>query len=287
MRFVNADGRAALLVGDQVFDVEKASSGRLPADPMEAVRNYWDDLRTLAAEGALAGGVPLGDVTLGPPVPVPGAVYAIGVNYQSHADEVSHDVTRVPPVFTKFPSAVVGPTADVILPPGDHNTDWEAELCFVVARGGRRIPAADALDHLAGFMCSQDVSERLLQFSAGNQFSLGKSYDTFCPTGPAIVTLDELVAGGHDPADLGIQCRKSGEIVQDARTSEMIVDVPHLVELLSRVLTLRPGDICLTGTPAGVGWGRTPKQRLEPGDVVETTIEGLGTLTNHVLPPDA
>lgn len=286
MRFVNADGRSALLIDGQVFDVDKASAGRIPADPTLCLREHWDELRALADEGALAGGQALGDVTLGPPVPVPGAAYAVGLNYRSHADEVAETVTTVPPVFTKFPSCIGGPTSNVVLPAGEHSTDWEAELCIVVARGGRRIASADALGHLAGFMCSQDISERLLQFGAGNQFSLGKSYDTFCPTGPAIVTLDELEAGGHDPADLAIRCRRNGEVVQRARTREMIVDVPHLVEILSGVLTLRAGDICLTGTPAGVGWGRNPKQRLEPGDVVETTIEGLGTMTNRVVPPD-
>jgi 2-keto-4-pentenoate hydratase/2-oxohepta-3-ene-1,7-dioic acid hydratase in catechol pathway len=203
-------------------------------------------------------------------------VFAIGVNYRSHARETGTDVRPIPAVFTKFPSSITGPHDDVVLPNGEGTTDWEAELAFVVGDGGRNVSARNALDVVRGVLVAQDISERFVQMAAGRQFSLGKSYDTFCPLGPALVTLDELPA----PLDMRITCSVNGEVRQDARTSEMIVDIPHLVELLSSVLTLRSGDICLTGTPGGVGYTRTPPVFLQPGDVLETEIEGVGVLRN-------
>jgi 2,4-diketo-3-deoxy-L-fuconate hydrolase len=207
-------------------------------------------------------------------------VYAIGLNYRTHAEEARMAVTPIPPVFTKFPSSIVGCHDDIVLPTGEGTTDWEAELAFVVGAGGRWVPAERALDALRGFTIAQDVSERFVQKAAGSQFSLGKSFDTFCPLGPAVVTLDEV----HDPLDLRIRCRVNGELVQDETTADMILDVPRLVELLSSVMTLAAGDLCLTGTPAGVGFARRPPRYLGPGDVVETEIEGLGAMRNTCVP---
>jgi 2,4-didehydro-3-deoxy-L-rhamnonate hydrolase len=279
MRFVNAGGRAALLEGDRVHDLHDLSGGTLPADPMLVVTAHWDEALALHARGAWGGGVAVGQVRLGPPVPRPGSVFAIAVNYRSHAAESGLPVPERAAVFAKFPSSLTGPHDDVVLPPGEVQVDWEAELAFVVARGGRRIGRGAALDHLAGYTGAQDVSERALQMAAGRQFSLGKSFDTFCPMGPALVTLDEV----EDPLALEVTCRVNGEVMQQASTAGMIVDVPGLVAYLSSVLTLRPGDVCLTGTPAGVGMGRTPPVYLRPGDVVETTIEGLGTMRNRCV----
>jgi 2-keto-4-pentenoate hydratase/2-oxohepta-3-ene-1,7-dioic acid hydratase in catechol pathway len=163
-----------------------------------------------------------------------------------------------------------------VLPRGEGTTDWEAELAFVVGDGGRYISARDALASVRGFTCAQDISERFVQMAAGRQYSLGKSYDTFCPLGPALVTIDEL----PDPLSLRISCKVNGEVMQDASTTDMVVDVPHLIELLSAVMTLRTGDVCLTGTPAGVGVARTPPVFLREGDVIETEIEGVGALRN-------
>lgn len=184
----------------------------------------------------------------------------------------------VPAIFTKFPTSIAGPHDDVVLP-GEGTVDWEAELAFVVGRGGRRVTTAGAYQALAGFTVAQDISERRLQMAAGMQFSMGKSFDTFCPIGPAVVTLDEL----DDPADLRITCRVNGEIVQDDSSAGMIFDVPALVEFLSSVLTLRPGDLCLTGTPAGVGFTRRPPVFLRAGDVIETEITGLGRMRNRCV----
>jgi 2-keto-4-pentenoate hydratase/2-oxohepta-3-ene-1,7-dioic acid hydratase in catechol pathway len=279
VRFVNAGGRAGLLVDGQVFDVERASGGAIPRWPTETLVAHWDDVRELAERGAGEGGVPVERVRLGPPVPMPRAVYAIGVNYRGHAREVGADVGPIPSVFTKFSSSITGPFDDVILPAGEGTTDWEAELAFVIGDGGRNIRFEDALGSLRGVMVAQDISERFVQMAAGRQFSLGKSFDTFCPCGPALVTLDEL----DHPGDLRITCRISGEPMQDARTTDMIVDVPHLVELLSSVMSLSTGDICLTGTPAGVGFARRPPVYLRPGDVIETEIEGVGAMRNRCV----
>lgn len=279
MRFVNAGGRAGLLVGDRVFDVATLSGGGIPSDPTEAVRAHWDAMMRLHERGAFDGGVPVGAVRLGPPVPDPRAIFGIGLNYRSHAAETGMALPEVTAVFAKFPSALAGPYDDIVLPAGSEMVDWEAELAFVVARGGRRIPSEAALDHLAGYMCAQDVSERRIQRAAGMQFSMGKSFDTFCPTGPALVSLDELA----DPFDLRVVCRVNGEVRQDARTTDMVTDVAGLVAFLSSVLTLRPGDICLTGTPAGVGAARNPPVFLRPGDVVETEIVGIGVMRNRCV----
>lgn len=279
MRFVNAGGRAGLLVGEQVFDVAALAGGAVPADPTEAVRGHWDAMLRLWERGAFDGGVPVASVRLGPPVPDPRAVFGIGLNYRLHAAETGVPLPEIPAVFAKFPSALAGPFDDIVLPAGYDAVDWEAELAFVVARGGRRIPREAALDHLAGYTCAQDVSERWVQRAAGMQFSMGKSFDTFCPMGPALVSLDEL----PDPLDLRVVCRVNGEVRQDGRTADMVADVPALVAFLSSVLTLRPGDVCLTGTPAGVGMARHPPVYLRPGDVVETEIEGVGAMRNRCV----
>jgi 2-keto-4-pentenoate hydratase/2-oxohepta-3-ene-1,7-dioic acid hydratase in catechol pathway len=273
---VNAEGRSALLVGDEVFDLHELSGGGVSADPTTAVRHDWAAAVAAHAAGAFDGGRPVAEVRLGPPVPEPRAVYAVGLNYKGHAEESGMEPPAIPGIFTKFPTSITGPHDDVVLPAGKPMNDWEAELTFVLADGGRHVAAADAYDAILGFTIGQDISERATQFAAMQQFSMGKSFDTFCPIGPAIVTLDELA----DPADLRIVCRVNGEVVQDDRTSGLIFDVPALVEFISSVCTLRAGDLCLTGTPAGVGVTRKPPQFLQPGDVIDTEIEGLGSMRN-------
>ena len=280
MRFVNADGRASLLVGSEVHDLHKLTGGRVPPQPMAVVVDYWEDALEAHEAGSIDGGRPVEEVRLGPPVPSPRSVYAIGLNYRDHAREIGAEVGAIPPVFTKFPSSISGPYDDIVLPAGEGTTDWEAELAFVVGEGGRNIPASEGLDVLRGLMVAQDVSERFVQMAAGRQFSLGKSFDTFCPTGPALVTVDEL----PEPLELRIRCLVNGEVMQDGTTNDMIVDVPHLVELLSSVMTLAAGDVCLTGTPAGVGHARHPKRFLRAGDVLETEVEGLGAMRNACVP---
>ena len=277
MRFVNANGRAALLVDDLVYDLAVHSGGAVSADPTVALRTQWDLMRSIEREGAFSGGIPQVDVVLGPPVPEPRAVYAVGLNYQGHAAETGRSPGELPGIFTKFPTSITGPYDDVVIPRDRAIVDWEAELCVVFGDGGRRVAEEDAVTHVLGLMCAQDISERHVQRAAMNQFSMGKSYDTFCPIGPAVVTLDELV----DPYDLRITCRVNGVTRQDDRTSGLIVDVPALTTWISSVCPLRAGDLCLTGTPAGVGAARGVF--LAPGDVVETEIEGLGSMRNRCV----
>lgn len=278
VRLANARGRAVLVADGRVLDVERASDGRFAADPMQALAR-WDELvdwgRGRAPRGDEAA---LDERALGPCVPRPRSVFAIGLNYRDHADEAGLEVPARPMVFTKFPSCLAGPRADV--PLTSDRVDWEAELVVVIGRGGARIAERDALDHVAGYCVGQDVSDRRQQFSdRPPQFSLGKSARAFGPIGPAVVSLDAL----RDPADLEITCDVGSERVQASRTSRMIFAVPELVAFVSRWCELAPGDLFFTGTPAGVGSVREPRRYLAVGDVVTTSIEGLGTLVNRCV----
>ena len=273
MRIANLAGRAVLLVGNGAVDIHKASQGLFSPDP-QALYDRWEEVRAWRTE---AEPEPYQDTDLGPPVPAPRQVFAIGVNYREHAAEADVDVAERapwPPTFTKFPSCLTGPFARVALP--DGLVDWEVELVVVIGRRANRVTAGDAWSHIAGLTVGQDLSERITQLSgpAPQQYSLGKSYLGFGPIGPAVVTLDEFA----DPGDLGIGCELGGESMQDARTSEMIFSVPELVERLSAVTTLFPGDLIFTGTPAGIGATRTPARFLQPGDELISRIEGIGTM---------
>jgi 2,4-diketo-3-deoxy-L-fuconate hydrolase len=241
----------------------------------------WDDLVAWAAtlgDAAFDGAAP--DDALGPPVPRPAKVIGIGVNYRDHVREAGMDMPAQPMVFTKFPSCLVGPRADVVV--WSERVDWEVELVVVIGRHTRRVPAERALAHVAGYCVGQDVSDRRLQFSdKPPQFSLGKSLDTFGPIGPAVVSL----AGVADPGDLAIRCEIDGAVMQDGRTSDMIFPVPELIAFLSARIPLDPGDLVFTGTPAGVGSTRTPRRYLRPGECVTSTIESVGTMRNRCVPP--
>jgi 2-keto-4-pentenoate hydratase/2-oxohepta-3-ene-1,7-dioic acid hydratase in catechol pathway len=201
-------------------------------------------------------------------------VFAIGLNYRSHAEESGMALPAVPATFTKFPASLAGPFHDVELV--GTNVDWEVELVAVVGRRADRVAEADGWSHIAGLTVGQDISDRDLQFAAGAQFSLGKSRRGFGPMGPWLVTPDELA----NPDDLALGCSVDGETVQDARTSDLIFDIPRLVAELSAVLPLLPGDVIFTGTPAGVGITRQPPRALQPGQVLETWIDGIGTIRN-------
>ena len=184
-------------------------------------------------------------------------------------------VPAVPATFTKFPASLAGPFDDIEVV-GD-SVDWEVELVVVLGRRADRVAEADAWRHVAGLTVGQDISDRALQFAAGSQFSLGKSRRGYGPMGPWVVTPDEV----EDPDDLALGCSVDGETVQDARTSDLIFSVPQLVAELSSVLPLLPGDVVFTGTPAGVGFTRQPPRTLRPGNVLETWIEGIGTIRNR------
>ncbi|MDQ1694953.1 MAG: hypothetical protein QOJ03_306, partial [Frankiaceae bacterium] len=218
------------------------------------------------------------DVELGPPIPSPRCVFAVGLNFPSHADEAGMKVPDAPVVFTKFPSSLVGPRDPVVL--GGTTDDYEAELVVVVGRGGRGIRREDAWAHVGGLTVGQDISDRALQFAAQPaHFDLGKSRDTYGPIGPYVVSTDAFA----DPGDLLIRCDVNGERRQEDRTSNLIFDVPALVSYLSSILTLTSGDLIFTGTPDGVG--AASLRFLADGDVITTTIEGIGTMTNRCRAP--
>ncbi|MCO5317725.1 MAG: fumarylacetoacetate hydrolase family protein [Microthrixaceae bacterium] len=272
MRFANQAGRGVIVLDDGVADLEAVSGGRLGPDPMAALQN-WDEVVQLAASVDRATG-PLDEGSLGCPVPRPRQVFAIGLNYAAHAAETGKAVPEVPATFTKFPASLAGPHDEIEVV--GETVDWEVELVAVVGRRADRVAASEGWGHIAGLTIGQDVTDRTLQVAAGAQFSLGKSRRGFGPMGPWVVSTDEF----DDPDDLALGCSVDGETVQDSRTSDMVFSVPQLVAELSAVVPLLPGDVIFTGTPAGVGVGRTPPRFLAPGNVLETWIEGIGEMRN-------
>jgi 2-keto-4-pentenoate hydratase/2-oxohepta-3-ene-1,7-dioic acid hydratase in catechol pathway len=209
----------------------------------------------------------------------PGKVVAIGLNYRDHIRETGMDAPGAPLVFAKFPSSVVGPEEAVVLPAAaPERVDWEVELAVVIGRTMRDVGAEHALEHVAAYTVANDVSARDVQLGDG-QWVRGKSFDTFCPLGPVLVTPDEL----PDPQTLALRTRVNGETVQDSVTSEMIFSVAEILSYCARCFTLEPGDVVLTGTPWGCGGFMTPPRYLRPGDVMECEIDGIGTLRSPVV----
>lgn len=272
MKIANVSGRAHLVVGDRLVDVEKASGGRLPADPMALVGS----LDSVGELGVPDDAPTLDGTALDPPVPRPSKILAIGLNYRGHAEESGLDLPEQPVVFTKLPSALCGPTDDIVIPGGRTRVDWEAELVLAVGRRGRHVRAADAWSYVAGVTAGQDISDREEQFRALRQFTMAKSFDTYAPLGPVLTTVDELA----DPDDLEITCTVDGETVQSSRTADLIFPVPELIAWVSRICTLEAGDLIFTGTPSGVGDGRKPPRYLAPGMVVTTALDGVGVMRN-------
>ena len=237
------------------------------------------------------GGVPLRSAKLHAPIPRPPRnVFCIGWNYSEHFEEgkqargqsgpplTPQEIPAFPAIFTKNPATIVGPDADVLFPtPHSEQLDWEAELAVVIGKGGRDINEAAAMSHVFGYTCANDVSVRDVQRRHGGQWFKGKNFDTHLPMGPWVVTADDL-----DPNDLAIRSRVNGVTKQDSRTKFMVFKIPRLVAEISAGCTLWPGDMIITGTPAGVGFARTPPEFLRPGDVVEVEIEGIGVLRNTI-----
>ncbi len=273
MKLANHGGRAAIVLADQIADVHTVSGGRFGPDPMSLFAD-WAEFVEFAA-GVTTGTAPLVERELRNPLPSPAQVFAIGLNYRAHAEESGMALPSVPATFTKFPASLAGPFDDVEIV-GD-NIDWEVELVVVIGARADRVAVADAWSHVAGLAVGQDVSDRTLQFAAGSQFSLGKSRRGYGPIGPWLVTPDEV----PNRDDLALGCSVSGEIMQDSRTSDLIFDVPTLIAELSAVLPLLPGDVIFTGTPSGIGAIRKPPRFLRAGDVLESWIEGIGTIRNH------
>jgi 2-keto-4-pentenoate hydratase/2-oxohepta-3-ene-1,7-dioic acid hydratase in catechol pathway len=207
----------------------------------------------------------------------PGKIVCVGLNYLDHAEEGGQELPKAPLLFAKWPNTLIGDGDAIVLPPETQEVDYEAELGVVIGTTARRVSETDALDHVAGYICLNDVSARDLQFGDG-QWTRGKSPDTFCPVGPRLVPREEI----DDPQKLGIRCIVNGETLQDSSTAQMIFSVAEIIAYVSRVITLESGDLIATGTPAGVGVFRDPKVLLKEGDEVSVEIDGLGTLTNPV-----
>jgi 2,4-diketo-3-deoxy-L-fuconate hydrolase len=279
VRMCSVGGRAMIESDGRLIDVAERSSGKFSADPM-ALFAQWESFAGWARGLSPDGSEPMADATkLELCVPRPRSVFAIGLNYRDHAAEASLEIPKVPMVFTKFPSCLAGPTADV--PLTSNRVDWEAELVVVMGRGGQRIAAKDALSHVAGYTIGQDISDRRAQFSdKPPQFCIGKSAKAFGPIGPAVVSLD----GVANPLDLAISCDIGSERMQESRTGNMIFNAPELIEFLSRWCELAPGDLIFTGTPSGVGSVRDPRRYLQAGEVITTRIEGLGEMRNRCVP---
>jgi len=222
--------------------------------------------------------VPLAEVRLRAPIARPNKLICVGLNYRDHAEESKMEIPKVPTIFNKFTTSIIGPGEAIVLPKNSAQPDYEAEFAFVVGKGGRHIRGAGWRQHVFGYMCVNDVSARDFQM-ATTQWLMGKTFDTFAPCGPAIVTADEIA----DPHALDISLDINGEVLQSSNTGRLIFDIPALVEYVSSVCTLEPGDIVSTGTPAGVGFARKPPRWLKAGDVVTVKIAGVGELSNPVL----
>lgn len=284
---------AVRLALEDVGAPEAAADAVLPSDPMAFLRRVdsslaearrvldfvtsslgrWDAPDLVRAEVVL----PRRQVRLAAPVPRPGKIVAVARNYGAHAEERGGAAPEEPVLFLKAPSAVIGPEDDIVLPRASETVDYEGELALVIGRRARHLPIERALDCVAGYTVANDVSARDFQNVRGQHF-IGKSCDTFAPLGPALVTADEI----PDPQDLGLHTRVSGELFQSARTKEMIFPVATILAFASRLMTLEPGDVILTGTPSGVGAARRPPRWLRDGDVVEVEIERIGRLANGV-----
>jgi 2-keto-4-pentenoate hydratase/2-oxohepta-3-ene-1,7-dioic acid hydratase in catechol pathway len=241
-----------------------------------AARAAAEALPDLIARGA-APSYPL--YSLGPPVRRPGKIICAGRNYADHARELGEEVPTRPILFAKLATSICGPFDDVVRPLEVDDLDYEAELCAVIGVGGRRIPRERALAHVAGYCCANDVSARTAQFGLGDQWLRGKSFDTFCPIGPWIVSADEI----PDPQALTVRCRVDGAVRQNGSTAGMIFDVATLVAYISDAFTLEPGDLILTGTPAGVAMGQHPAPWLQPGQLCEVEIPAIGVIANRIV----
>ena len=267
-------------------------SGPLPQDMIQLAQR--DETWLMALDEMLSGVVdffhgdpelgrlfiPLEEARLRAPIPRPGKIICVGRNYAEHARERGAELPAQPIFFLKSNNTICGPGEAIVLPPNSSQVDYEAEFAVVIGQGGKRIPEEKAYEHIAGYTILNDVSARDMQ-AQDKQWFRGKSCDTFAPTGPWIVTRDEI----PDPHNLRISLALNGQTMQDSNTSYMIFKVPYLVSYLSQSLTLEPGDLISTGTPEGVGAHRTPPVFLRPGDTVSITVERIGTLTNPIVGP--
>jgi len=266
---MNDDGRAVGLREAGFDDLHSVISGG--ADALDRVWRWLE-------RGHEGETVDPGTTRLGPPISHPRKIICIGLNYRDHAAEAKMTLPDVPTVFAKYPNTIVGHLHPIVLPKNSVKPDYEAELAVIVGKAGRHIPEANWREHVFGYTILNDVSARDFQL-ATSQWTMGKNFDTFAPMGPVIVTADEI----EDPHRLAISLTLNDEVMQDSNTSNLVFGVPKLIAFLSSVMTLSPGDIISTGTPAGVGFARKPPRWLLPGDQVVVHVEGIGRLVNPVV----
>jgi 2-keto-4-pentenoate hydratase/2-oxohepta-3-ene-1,7-dioic acid hydratase in catechol pathway len=276
-----AGTRAALLHEDSCVHLH-ATDSTLPDSVRQLLEAGPDALRAAAKAAAHLKAVkqPAASVQYLAPVPDPHKIVCLGLNYRDHAAESGAPIPKDPVLFSKYATALIGHGQAIVLPPVSQEVDYEAELVIVVGKGGRNLKAESAMSHVAGYTIGHDVSARDWQLKKDQkQWMVGKTFDTFAPTGPTLVTTDEV----PDPHNLPIRLRLNGKTMQDSNTKQMIFSVGEVLAYLSQVFTLEPGDLIFTGTPPGVGFARKPPVFLKAGDVVEVDIEGLGVLRNPVV----
>ena len=264
------DMLALLEMGDGAMDLARAA--------LDAATSYRRAHPEAARDAGLAFALDEPGFRLEAPVPRPGSVLAVGLNYRAHAEEAQSELPQYPMIFAKVATCVIGPGASVERPRVSTALDWEGELCVVIGKPARHVAAADALQYVAGYMNGNDVSVRDWQRHTP-QFVMGKSFDTHGPTGPALVTRDEV----PEPGNLAIRTWVNGELKQESNTRLLIFDIGTLIEYLTKAFTLQPGDVIFTGTPSGVGFTRQPPEALRPGDTVRVEVTGLGALENPVI----
>jgi len=276
--FANQAGRFVLVVDDGIVDIEQASDGQFGPRPADVLDHWADFLKWVSAAPRRVTGA-LDEEQLRAPSPTPRQVFGIGTNYRRHAEEVGWPIPEVPLTFTKFPSAVTGPVGEIEI--SGPRVDWEVETVVVIGATARRVPRAEAWNHVAGVTLGQDLSDRDVQNlpKANPQFSLGKSLPGFAPIGPFLVTPDAFA----DRDDIEIACSINGNEIQRDSTSDLIFDVGELIAYLSGLVTLLPGDLIFTGTPAGVGLTMDPPRFLAAGDELVTTAPEIGTMRHRFV----
>jgi 2-keto-4-pentenoate hydratase/2-oxohepta-3-ene-1,7-dioic acid hydratase in catechol pathway len=273
----NGHQHAGLVHNDTVISLKSAG---LP-DMLSVLQGGSEALKrieVLLAKPPADAVTPLSGVKLSAPIPKPTKIVCVGLNYRDHAIESKMEIPSRPTIFSKYNNTVIGPGDNIVIPNNTQKPDYEAEFAFVIGKGGRHIKAADWPEHVFGYMNLNDVSARDVQLAV-SQWVMGKTFDTFAPMGPYLVTADEI----KDPHNLNISMTLNGETVQNSNTKELIFKIPDLVEFLSSIMTLEAGDIVSTGTPSGVGMAWNPPKWLKPGDETVVTVEGLGSLRNTCI----
>lgn len=281
MRFVtfqhNGHQHAGVVSGDHVVSLKAAGFPSM-ISVLEGGPEGLKRIEVLLAKPPEESTTPLSSAKLMAPVPKPTKIICVGLNYRDHAIESKMEIPTRPTIFSKYNNTVIGPYDDIVIPKNTEKPDYEAEMAFVIGKGGRHIKAANWKQHVFGYMNLNDVSARDVQLAV-SQWVMGKTFDTFAPMGPYLVSADEVA----DPHNLNISLSVNGETLQQSNTRELIFKVPDLVEFLSSIMTLEAGDIISTGTPSGVGFSWTPPKWLKPGDEVVVTVEGLGSLRNKCV----